>query len=157
VITHEERLRVPGSWWPVVVAIVAMGVLEVGSGFNYVVLVPVAIFMVGFFIVPLLLAGRERISLRDGVVYAGKKELPVNQITKIEALDRAQTRLRLGPQADPAAHHVMRGWIGPSVVLGLANPDPVPYWLLSTRHPEDLASAIKQARTEIRAGAPGTM
>lgn len=150
-ITHDERLRVPGSWWPVVLAIVALGVLEIGSGFNYVVLVPVAIFLIGFFVVPLVLAGRERIELRDGVIYAGKQELPVNQITKIEALDRPQTKLRLGPQADPAAHQVVRGWVGTSVVLGLANPDPVPYWLLSTRHPEELASAIKQARLEIRA------
>lgn len=141
----------PGGWWPVVLAIVALGVLEIGSGFNYVVLVPVAIFLVGFFIVPLVLAGRERIQLRDGVIYAGKQELPVSQVTKIEALDRPQTRLRLGPQADPAAHQVVRGWVGTSVVLGLANPDPVPYWLLSTRHPDELASAIKQARLEARA------
>jgi hypothetical protein len=150
VITHDERLRVPGTWWPIVLGIVALGVLEIGSGFNYVVLVPVAIFLVGFFIVPLLLAGRERIELRDGVIYAGKQELPVNQITKIEALDRQQTRLRLGPQADPAAHQVVRGWVGTAVVLGLANPQPVPYWLLSTRHPDELASAIKQARLEAR-------
>jgi hypothetical protein len=155
VITHDERLRVPGGWWPVVAAIVALGVLEIGSGFNYVVLVPVAIFLIGFFIVPLVLAGRERIELRDGVIYAGKRELPVNQITKIEALDRPQTRLRLGPQADPAAHLVVRGWVGTSVVLGLANPHPVPYWLLSTRHPEELASAIKQARLEARAANRG--
>jgi DUF3093 family protein len=149
--THDERLRVPWSWWPVVIAIVLFGALEVGSGFSFVVLIPVAIFLFGFFIVPLILSGRGRVQLRDGVLYAGKAELPVMQVTSITALDRDETRLRLGPQADPAAHTVVRGWIGSSVMLRLANPDPVPYWVVSTRHPDELVSAIKQSRNLIRA------
>lgn len=149
--THDERLRVPWTWWPVVVCIVVFGALEVGSGFSYVVLVPVLIFMIGFFIVPLVLSGRARVQLRDGVLIAGDEELPVMQVTSVSALDRAETRLRLGPQADPAAHTVVRGWIGTSVMLRLANPDPVPYWVVSTRHPDELAAAIKQSRNQIRA------
>jgi hypothetical protein len=149
--THDERLRVPWTWWPVVVLIVLFGALEVGSGFSFVVLIPVAVFLVGFFIVPLLLSGRARVQLSDGVLHAGKADLPVMQVTSITALDRDQTRLRLGPQADPAAHTVVRGWIGSSVMLGLANPDPVPYWVVSTRRPEELVSAIKQSRNQIRA------
>ena len=141
----------PWTWWPVVVCIVVFGALEVGSGFSYVVLVPVLIFMIGFFIVPLALSGRARVQLRDGVLIAGDEELPVMQVTSITALDRAETRLRLGPQADPAAHTVVRGWIGTSVMLRLANPDPVPYWVVSTRHPDELAAAIKQSRNQIRA------
>jgi Protein of unknown function (DUF3093) len=68
-------------------------------------------------------------------------------ITGVQPLDREQTRSRLGPQADPAAHHVVRGWIGPSVMVRLANPDPVPYWVVSTRRPTELAAAITAART----------
>jgi hypothetical protein len=149
--THDERLHVPWTWWPVLLAIVAFGALEVGSGFSYVVLVPVLIFLVGFFIVPLALSGLQRIQLRDGVLRAGKAELPVMQITSIASLDREEARLRLGPKADPAAHTVVRGWVGPAVMLRLANPDPVPYWIVSTRHPDELAGAIKQSRNLIRA------
>lgn len=141
----------PWTWWPVVALIVAVGALEIGSGFTYVVLVPVTVFLIGFFIVPLALSGRQRIQLRDGVLDAGKAQLPVTQVTSISPLDRAETRLRLGPQADPAAHIVVRGWIGESVMLRLANPSPVPYWIVSTRHPEQLAAAIKQSRDQIRA------
>ncbi|HTW18748.1 MAG TPA: DUF3093 domain-containing protein [Mycobacteriales bacterium] len=149
---YEERLRVPWGWWPVVGMIVVFGALEVGSGFSYVVLVPVTIFMIGFFIVPLALSGRAKVQVRDGILSAGKQELPVTQITSISALDRDETRLRLGPQADPAAHTVVRGWIGTSVMVRLANPNPVPYWVVSSRRPEELASAIKQSRTAVRAG-----
>jgi hypothetical protein len=149
--SHDERLRVPWSWWPIMIFIVVLGTLEVGSGFNYVVLVPVTIFMVGFFIVPLALSGRERVRLTDGMLHAGKTDLAVSQITAITPMDRAETKLRLGPQADPAAHLVVRGWIGSAVMLRLSNPDPIPYWVVSTRHPEELATAIKQARNEARA------
>jgi Protein of unknown function (DUF3093) len=149
--THDERLYVPLTWWPVLIAIVVFGALEVGSGFSYVVLVPVAIFLVGFFIVPLALSGRMRVQLREGVLIADKQELPVMQVTSITPLDREATRLRLGPQADPAAHSVVRGWVGSSVMLGLANPHPVPYWVISTRHPDELVTKIKQSRNMIRA------
>jgi hypothetical protein len=149
--SHDERLRVPWSWWPVLAGIVALGCLEIASGFTYVVVVPVAVFLVAFFILPLLLAGRVRVRLADGVLQAGDQELPVMAIRSAEPLDRQQTRLRLGPQADPAAHLVVRGWVGPSVMLRLSNPTPVPYWIVSTRHPEELAAAIKASRTAIRA------
>lgn len=149
--SYDERLSVPLSWWPALVVIVAFGIFEIASGFTYVVYVPVSLFLVGFFIVPLVLSGRIRIRVQDGLLRAGGEDLPVNTVTSIQPLDREATRLRLGPQADPAARLVVRGWIGPSVMVRLSNPDPVPYWMISTRHPEELASAIKAERTAVRA------
>lgn len=149
--TYDERLAVPWAWWAVVAAIVVLGVLEVASGFTYVVFVPVAVFLVGFFVVPLILSARARVQLRDGVLSAGGEELPVITITSVQPLDREATRLKLGPQADPAAHLVVRGWIGPSVVLRLSNPNPVPYWVVSSRRPHELAEAIRSARAYVRA------
>jgi len=149
--SYDERLTVPLRWWPVILGIVTMGVLEIASGFTYVVYVPVTIFLVGFFVVPLALSGRIKVRLRDGVLTAGGDELPVMNITSVQALDRAATRLKLGPEADPACHQVVRGWIGPSVVLRLTNPKPTPYWVVSTRHPDELADAIKSARAHVRA------
>ena len=148
--SYDERLSVPLAWWPTVLGIVALGVLEVASGFSYVVYIPVVVFLVGFFVVPLVLSGRIKVRLRDGVLTAGGDDLPVMNITSVQALDRAATRLKLGPEADPACHQVVRGWIGPSVVLRLSNPKPTPYWVVSTRHPEELADAIKSARAHVR-------
>ena len=116
-----------------------------------VVYVPVSLFLVGFFIVPLFLSGRVRVTVRDGVLSAGDSDLPVTTVTTIQALDREATRLRLGPQADPAARTVVRGWVGSSVMLRLSNPHPVPYWVVSTRRPEELAAAIKNERDSVRA------
>ncbi|HWC35907.1 MAG TPA: DUF3093 domain-containing protein [Mycobacteriales bacterium] len=149
--SFDERLSVPSSWWPAVLLIVGFGIFEVGAGFTYVVYVPVAVFLVGFFVVPLLLAGRLRVRVQDGKLLAGKDELSLRSVTSVQPLDREQTRLRLGPQADPAARTIVRGWIGPSVILRLSNPQPVPYWVVSTRHPDELATAIKNERAASRA------
>lgn len=149
--SYDERLSIPRSWWPALVVILAFGIFEVASGFTYVVYIPVSLFMLGFIAVPPVLSGRMRIRIQDGQLIAGKDRLSVNSLTSVQPLDREEARLRLGPQADPAAHLVVRGWIGPAVMVRLSNPDPVPYWVISTRHPEELATAIKSERTAVRA------
>lgn len=149
--TFEERLSVPLSWWPALLVVVGFGIFEMAAGFTVVVYIPVAVFLVGFFIVPLLLSGRTRVRVQDGKLTAGDHELPVTTVTSIQALDRETTRLRLGPQADPAAVSVVRGWIGPSVVLRLSNPQPVPYWIVSSRRPDELVTAVKNERAAAKA------
>ena len=42
---------------------------------------------------------------------------------------------------------MIRGWVDPVVRVGIEDPDdPVPYWLISTRRPEDLIRALDEAR-----------
>ncbi|HVV76809.1 MAG TPA: DUF3093 domain-containing protein [Mycobacteriales bacterium] len=147
----DERLSAPLGFWIAGLVFVGFGIFEMAAGFTYVVYVPVALFLVGFFIVPLALAGRVRIRVQDGKLIAGKDELAVTTVTSITPLDREATRLRLGPQADPAALNVIRGWIGPSVMVRLSNPDPVPYWVVSSRRPDELAAAIKSERAAAKA------
>jgi hypothetical protein len=149
--SYDERLSVPKPFWAGLLVIVVIGIFEVGAGFTYVVIVPVALFLVGFFIVPFVITGRTRVRLEDGVLTVGGQTVPVLSISGIQCLDREQTRLRLGPQADPAARLVVKGWIGPSILLRMSNPDPHPYWLVSTRHPEQLSAAVRSARSYVRA------
>jgi hypothetical protein len=45
------------------------------------------------------------------------------------------------------AHLVIRGWVQPVVRVPIVDPeDPAPYWLVSTRHPKELAAAINGSR-----------
>lgn len=141
----------PLTWWPALLVIVGFGIFEVAAGFTLVVYIPVAIFLVGFFIVPPVLSGRVRVRVQDGKLIAGEHQVPVTSLTSIQPLDREAARLQLGPKADPAAVTVVRGWIGPAVMARLSNPQPVPYWLVSTRRPEELATAIKNERAAVRA------
>src|ERR671918_546374 len=58
----------------------------------------------------------------------------------------AATRRRSGVEADARAHLVLRPYVATSVEITLADPaDPVPYWLVSSRRPEALASALTEA------------
>lgn len=149
--SFDERLSVPLSWWPAVLMIVTFGIFEMASGFTLVVYIPVAVFLIGFFIVPLVMSGRARVRVQDGRLLAGEHEIPVTALTSVTPLDRDAARLQLGPKADPAATTIVRGWIGPAVMVRLSNPQPVPYWLISTRRPEELATAIKDERAAARA------
>lgn len=151
---YDERLRAPLSWWVVVLLLVTLGVFEISAGFTYVVYVPVTVFLVGFFVVPLLLTSLSRVRVHDGVLTAGGESVRASEITSIQALDRAATRLQLGPRADPAAHLVTRGWIPCAVLIRLSNPRPTPYWLVSSRHPDDLVTALRQARQETKSPRP---
>lgn len=148
---HDERLRAPVIWWVVVLLLVTLGSFEIAAGFSYVVFVPVTIFLVGFFVVPLLLTSLVRVRVQNGRLSAGGESVAAGEITAIQALDRAATRMQLGPRADPAAHLVTRGWIPCAVLVRLSNPRPTPYWLVSTRHPEELVTALRRARQEAKA------
>ena len=50
-----------------------------------------------------------------------------------------------GPKKlDPAAFVAHRAWIGPMVLAVLDDPDdPTPYWLVSTRHPDQVLAALR--------------
>jgi hypothetical protein len=79
--------------------------------------------------------------------------LPLTAVGEIVVLDEKQsTRLR-GPRADPAAHLYLRPYLKESVYLALeeaasAGQPAVPYWLVGTRHPAELAAAIERCRVQ---------
>lgn len=74
---------------------------------------------------------------------AGRAFLPAAAIGRVAALDVEATRHVLGPGADARAHLAHRGWIRTAVRVDVVDPrDPTPYWVVSTRRPADLASAI---------------
>src|ERR1700683_4108979 len=60
-----------------------------------------------------------------------------------------------GPRADPRAHLLIRPYLRKAVYVEVADADaPVPYWLLFTRRPAELAAAIERSRPGTRAGTP---
>jgi len=73
--------------------------------------------------------------------------LPLGVIADVVALDAAGKRELLGVGAHPMAFVVQRPWIGGAVQVLLDDPaDPTPYWVVSTRHPVELATALLAGR-----------
>lgn len=53
-----------------------------------------------------------------------------------------------GTRLNGLAYLCIRGWIDPVVKIDITDPsDPTPYWLASTRHPDNLAAALQPSQS----------
>ena len=148
--SYREHLRVPVSWWLLAVPVIAILGGEVYAGFGG--FIPPLIYAVfvaavaGF----LLAWGAASVEVADGALRAGGATLPLGEISKVVALDEKQAALLRGPRADPAARLMLRPYLKRAVYIALADPGSgVPYWLVATRHPEELATAIERGRQTV--------
>lgn len=149
---HSERLRVSWWMWPAVLTVDAIVGFEVLIGFPtlsawvpFAVLLPLTAAV-------LLRAGRIRVAVAGDEFQVDDARLPVSVIADVVALDAAGKREALGVGAHPLAFVIQRPWIGPAVQVLLDDPaDPTPYWVISSRRPVELATALLAARSR----APG--
>lgn len=87
------------------------------------------------------------IRVENGVLSAGRAEIPVSQLGKVELLGADALRAAIGPGLDARSFLLVRGWIHRGVKIENIDPaDPAPQWILTTRHPEKLAIAIEGAQ-----------
>jgi hypothetical protein len=64
-------------------------------------------------------------------------------------LDAEATRLLAGRDANVHAYLLLRPYLKRAVRVDVVDPsDPVPYWLVSTRRPEELAAALTAAGSQ---------
>lgn len=88
------------------------------------------------------------VSVRDGVVEAGRARIPARLLGEPRVLDRDGVRAALGPGSDARTFAVLRAWVGGGVLVPVEDPaDPTPAWLLSSRRPTALAEAVRSARS----------
>jgi hypothetical protein len=140
---YAERLRVPWQWWLISAVGLFVGGLEIFAGLAwhiglivYAVLgVPLVVLLVGM--------GRGRVVVDADGLRAGGRLLPRAQLGSAKALDRVQTRQRLGPAADPNAVVFARGFVRTAVLVRPRGDGP-PYWLVSTRRPQQLLAALHE-------------
>jgi hypothetical protein len=150
--SYREHLRVPVSWWLLAIPVIAVLGGEVYAGFGgFIPPLIYAVFtavMAGF----LLAWGAASIEVADGALRAGGATLPLSQVGDVMPLDEKQAALLRGPRADPAAHLMLRPYLKRAVYIAIADPGGgggVPYWLVATRHPVELATAIERSRQTV--------
>ena len=147
-VRYRERLWVPLWWWPLgfgLAALIAtevnMGVRSLPSWLPFAVLFGVAAGV-------LLWLGRSevRVTTQDDTVelWAGQAHLPATVVSRSAEIPASAKSAALGRQLDPAAFVAHRAWVGPMLLVVLDDPDdPTPYWLVSSRHPERVLSALR--------------
>jgi Protein of unknown function (DUF3093) len=147
--TYRERLLAPVSYWviaaPVVVLLGAEAYFFV-DGYLPVLTIAALYAIVAAF---LLNWGSATVEVTPGVLRAGRDTLALSDASEVIALNAEQAALLRGPRADPAAHLLLRPYLKRAVCVRLtetAAAAGVPYWMMSTRHPDKLAAAIESAR-----------
>ncbi len=141
---YDERLGVPLRWWVQGTMLVATLWLAL------VVALPAAVAWVCSGIALALLAGlllgygSARVSVQGGWFRAGRARIEGVHLGAVSALDPEETHRVAGHEADARAYLLLRPYLKRAVRVEITDPaDPTPYWLVSSRHPEDLARAVR--------------
>jgi hypothetical protein len=141
---YDERLGVPLRWWVQGVMLVAslwlaMVVSLPGAlawAFSGVALALLAALLVSY--------GSAHVSVRDGWFRAGRARIEAEHLGAVAALDAEETRRVAGPEADARAFLLLRPYLKRAVRVEITDPaDPTPYWLVSSRRPDELARAVR--------------
>jgi hypothetical protein len=144
---YRERLAVPAAWWLLAVPVIGLLGGELWAGFGgWAGAIIFAVFAVGL-VAALAVWGSARIEVSEGRLSAGTSVLPLASATEVVALDERQAAAMRGPQADPAGHMLLRPFLKRAVYIAVEDPaGQVPYWLVGTRRPAELAAAIERCR-----------
>lgn len=141
--TYRERLTAPLSWW-----LAALGFAVVwGWVFLVVTTWPIAIAVTAmltaadFYLV--WRYGSLLIVVTPEGLRVGPAFVEASHVGEVVALNRADYRTRLGTGADARAYLVTRPYLDHGVMVAIDDPaDPTPYWLVSSRRAEALATAL---------------
>jgi hypothetical protein len=145
---YRERLAVPATWWllgvPVIILLGTYGIYANLRGL--IVGIIFIVFTIGY-IAGLLAWSAGVIEVGDGELRAARAVLPLSQVTEVHALDAQQAEAMRGPRADPAAHMLIRPFLKTAVYVAIRDPaGQVPYWLVGTRRPAELAAVLERCR-----------
>ncbi|MFP5284080.1 MAG: DUF3093 domain-containing protein [Actinomycetes bacterium] len=144
---YRERLLPPPLWWLLgaAFALAVLSAVGVAVGLAWGLLVAGCALLVT---ATLFWAAASVIAVTAGEVTVGRARLGLAYVGGCAPLDAEQTRRRTGPEADARAYLVLRPYVATAVEITLVDPDdPVPYWLISSRRPGQLAAAVSAALT----------
>lgn len=137
------RERLWPAWWVfLATALVIPASLLVFLPISPTAGIAVAIGLYGAIVVALL-ATTPVIEVTDGMLRVGRARIERSFVGAATAHTGADAVAERGTRLDARAWLVLRGWISGVVRIEIADDaDPTPYWLVSTRHPEELAAAL---------------
>ncbi|MEB4616171.1 DUF3093 domain-containing protein [Leucobacter sp. M11] len=93
-----------------------------------------------------LILTSPRVTLDERGLTAGRATLPREFIGAVEVLHGDDFQLAIGPKLDARTHLLLRGWIKSGVRIENTDAqDPAPFWIVSSRTPEDFAAALTPA------------
>jgi DUF3093 family protein len=148
---YDERLGVPFRWWvqgTMLVATLWLAVVVAVPGAVAWVVTAIALALLG---VGLWTYGNARLRVDGDTFRAGRAHIHGRFLGATTVLDEGEARWTAGPGADARAFLVLRPYLKRAVKVEITDPaDPAPYWLVATRHPQELAAALAALRESVR-------
>ena len=93
--------------------------------------------------------GGAQVVVGEGWFHAGRAQIETRFVGAADALDADETRRVAGRDADARAYLLLRPYLKRAVRVQIIDPaDPTPYWLVSSRHADALAGALREARSD---------
>lgn len=146
-VLFSERLRVPWWGWPLPLTAAILLAAEVHLGYPgvrawlpYLITIPVTV-------ATLVWLGRAKVEVSGGELRVGTARVPLRHLGQVDICSGSEKRKALGPELDPTAFVMHRGWVRSVLRVELVDPQElVPYWVFSTRSPGRLAQLLRGAR-----------
>lgn len=142
---YRERLW-PAWWVFVATALVIPASLLVFLPISVLAGAAVAAALYGAIVVALVLT-TPLIEVTGSELRAGRARVPRSLLGIVVPARGADAVAERGVRLDARAWLLLRGWVSGVVRVQLEDPeDPTPYWLVSSRRPEELAETLSTPR-----------
>lgn len=138
---YRERL-LPGVGFFVALLLLIPAVALVMTPINATVAWPTAIALYAFAAVIFIVLSPV-VEVRDGMLTAGRAQIPIEFIGEVEALGSDALRAAIGSESDARNFLLVRGWIHRGLRIEITDEaDPTPNWIVTSRKPLTLAKAL---------------
>ncbi|MCX2747913.1 DUF3093 domain-containing protein [Arthrobacter sp. MI7-26] len=142
-VLYAEKLW-PSPWiWIVVVGLSAAGILmfapiSITAG----IIAALVLFAI---MTTMLLLSTPAIVVDRDTVQVGRASIQREFVGAVTAFRKEEATAERGIRLNGLAFMCLRGWIDPVVRIEITDPaDRTPYWLTSTRRPEELLAALSK-------------
>lgn len=140
-VLYEERLSPSVGAWIVALLLASLTILVFAPIDLWVGLAVAAVFFAVEAI--LLINGTPRITVRERTLQVGRAAIERRHVGEVRGYRGEDARQQRGPSLHGLAYVTVRGWISPVVRVQITDEqDRTPYWLTSTRRPEELVAAL---------------
>ena len=140
--TYREVMR-PASWLYVAIILIIPAIILVLAPINMLFGIILSVVAYGA-IVTLMITKAPSIELTEDTLRVGKAHISRTELGAASAYSGSHAIEQRGTKLDGRAWLMFTGWVDPVVRIEIIDPnDPVPYWLISTRHPERFVAALR--------------
>lgn len=144
-VLYTEKLW-PSLWiWIVVLGLSSAGLLMFGP------ISPMAGIIAALALLAImttmLVLSTPTITVTADTVSVGRASIDRAFVGSVQAFKKAEATAERGPRLNGLAYMCFRGWIDPVVKIEITDPaDRTPYWLASSRRPDELVAALSTPR-----------